>query len=52
MWTAFARPAEIAFEQEECMDRLESFTFKFAEELKIMQHDLSRDIKKIQEDFD
>lgn len=52
MWSSFAKPGEIANVQEDCLERLEVFANKYAEELKIMQDDLSHDIKQLDNDFD
>ena len=40
MWESFSKPGEILFVQGDCLERLDLFTLKYAEELKIMQDDL------------
>ena len=52
MWKSFAKPGEIELVKGDCLDKLEFFTNKYAEELKIMQDHLSRDIKQLDNDFD
>jgi hypothetical protein len=42
MWESFSKPGEILFVQSDCLERLDLFTLKYAEELKVMQDDLVR----------
>ena len=52
MWESFSKPGEILFVQGDCLERLDLFSLKYAEELKIMQDDLVRQVGKIQIDFE
>jgi len=52
MWESFGKPAEILYFQSDCLERLDQFTLKYADELKIMQEDHSKMIIQITLDFD
>jgi len=52
MWESFAKPADILYVQSDCLERLDQFTLKYADELKLMQDDLSKIIAQITHDFE
>jgi hypothetical protein len=52
MWKAFAKPQEILYVQGDCLERLDVFTVKYAEELKEMQISLSKKIRQIARDVE
>ena len=52
MWESFGKPAEILYFQSDCLERLDQFTLKYADELKIMQEDHSKMITQISLDFE
>jgi hypothetical protein len=52
MWESFGKPAEILYFQSDCLERLDYFTLKYADELKIMQENHSKMITQITLDFE